>query len=93
MRISDIEKRLAQRPFVAFRLCMSDGEGFRDESHVWVRHPELVLVTRSMLAVAVNGRRGSRPDDLVLCDPVHVVRLEPVGERRKSAKAARPAKR
>jgi len=87
MRISDIDKRLAQRPFVPFRLCMSDGEAYV------VRHPELVLVTRTMLAVALNGRRGSRPDDLVLCDPVHVIRLEPVGERRKPEKARQSAKR
>ena len=83
MRISDIEKRLAQRPFVSFRLCMSDGEGYE------VRHPELVLVTRTMLAVAVNGRRNGLPDDLVLCDPVHIIRIEPVGQRRKRGKAKR----
>lgn len=83
MRVSDIEKRLGQRPFVPFQFCMSDGTRYK------VQHPELVLLTRTMLAVALNGRRKGPPDDLVLCDPVHIIRIKPVGEGRKTAKGGR----
>ena len=73
MRPNDIHAQLQQRPFVPFRMCFSDGSLFE------VRHPEMARVSRTVIAVAVyNGGEAELPERFVFCDPVHVVRLEPV---------------
>ncbi len=85
MRTIEIEKQRSQRPFVPFRICLSDGKGFD------VRHPEMLIVSRTVLAVAVHKPRARQPELVVFCDPVHVVRLEPLLNGR--PKARRAAKR
>ena len=85
MRTIEIEKQRSERPFVPFRLCLSDGKGYD------VRHPEMLIVSRTVLAVAVHKPRSRQPERVVLCDPVHVVRLEPLLNGR--PKARRAAKR
>ena len=76
MRTTEIEEQVRQRPFVPFRLCMSDGTAFE------VRHPEMVLVSRTILALAVHKRGARLPEGIVFCDPVHIIRLEPVTDGR-----------
>lgn len=84
MRTTEIEKQRSERPFLPFRLCLTDGKAYE------VRHPEMLIVSRTVLAVAVHRPRARRPELVVLCDPVHVVRLEPlVDGRRKAGRAAR----
>ena len=82
MRTIEIEKQRAERPFVPFRLCLSDGKGYD------VRHPEMLIVSRTVLAVAVHKPRSRQPERVVLCDPVHVVRLEPLLNGRPKARQA-----
>jgi len=73
MRPDDIHAQLQQRPFVPFRMCFSDGSSFE------VRHPEMAMVSRTVITVAVyNGSEAERPERFVFCDPVHVVRIEPL---------------
>ncbi len=72
MRTHEIEKQLRQRPFVPFRLCMSDGVSLE------VRHPEMMLISRTILAVATFNARAKKPETIVFCDPVHIIRLEPL---------------
>lgn len=72
MRTNEIEKQLRQRPFVPFRLCMTDGASPE------VRHPEMILTSRTILAVATFNARAKQPEAIVFCDPVHVIRLEPL---------------
>ena len=84
MRSSEIEKQLHRRPFVPFRLCMSDGSGFD------VRHPEMLMVSRTILVLATYKPRARQPEGFVFCDPVHIIRIEPVVNGR--PKARRSAK-
>ncbi len=88
MRTIEIEEQRTERPFVPFRLCLSDGKGYGDQSHLWVRHPEMLIVSRTVLAVAVHKPRSRQPERVVLCDPVHVVRLEPLLNGRPKARQA-----
>ncbi len=62
-----------------FRLRMSDGTGYD------VRHPEMLLISRTVIAVAVYQTRSKEPEGVILCDPVHVIRIEPLvnGARRR----------
>lgn len=73
MRPLDIHEQVKKQPFLPLRLHFSDG------SHFDIRHPELITVTRTVLALTVPGRkRGTLPERVILCDPMHVVRLEPI---------------
>ncbi|MGD2109728.1 MAG: hypothetical protein PVI86_10080 [Phycisphaerae bacterium] len=74
MRISEIENQLRQRPFIPFRLRMTDGNAFD------VRHPEMLLVSRTILALALHQGRDGRPEDIVFCDPLHIIRIERLGD-------------
>ena len=80
MRTSEIEKQLHPRPFVPFRLCMSDGTGFD------VRHPEMLMVSRTILVLATYKPRARQPEGFVFCDPVHIIRIEPVVNGRPRAR-------
>ena len=76
MRTTEIEKQLRQRPFLPFRLRMTGGTSYE------VRHPEMLMVSRTVMAVAIHESRGRAPEAIILCDPVHIVRIEPVGNGR-----------
>ncbi len=73
MRPSEIEAQLKQRPFIPLRMYLSDGSSYD------VRHPEMAIVTRTIVMLAIyDGARGSMPERGVFCDPMHVTRLEPI---------------
>ncbi len=72
MRTGEIEKQMRQQPFVPFRLCMTDGASLE------VRHPGMMLISRTILAVATFNPRARKPETIVFCDPVHIIRLEPL---------------
>ncbi len=84
MRTTEIENQLRQRPFLPFRLRMSDGAAFE------VRHSEMILVSRTIIAVGIHKPRARQPEAIVLCDPVHIIRIEPLHDGR--PKAARSSK-
>ena len=71
MRTTEIENQLRRRPFTPFQLRMSDGTAFE------VRHPEMLLVSRTIVALALHKPRARQPEGIVLCDPVHIIRIEP----------------
>ena len=80
MRTIEIDKQLRHRPFVPFRLCMSDGTAFE------VRHPEMVLVSRTIIVLAIHKPRARWPESFVLCDAVHIIRIEPMSDGRPKAR-------
>lgn len=80
MRTSEIENQLRQRPFLPFRLRMTDGTAFE------VRHPEMLMVSRTIIAVAIHRPRARDPEGIVLCDPVHIIRIEPLSDGRPKAR-------
>jgi len=72
MRPTDIQDQLKRGPF-PLRLCFSDGSAFE------LRHPELLIVSRSTLALTIMGSPNARlAERIILLDPVHLVRIEPV---------------
>ena len=72
MRPIDIQDQLRKGPF-PMRLCFSDGSAFE------LKHPELLIVSRSALALTVkNSPRARLADRIILLDPVHLVRMEPM---------------
>ncbi len=80
MRATEILKHVRRQPFQAFRVFLSDGSKHE------VRHPEIILVTRTNVVIA-NGDNGrDPPTESISCDPVHITRIELImaPRRRKS---------
>ncbi len=77
---------LHREPFQPIRVCLSDGSSYE------VTHPELALVTRTEVAIAIRPAAGKLPDHMVYCDPLHITRIEPLnGAKSKSASKKRRA--
>lgn len=84
MRADDLAKVLKTRPFQPVRLHISSGE------HVDVLHPELAIVTRSLVTVAVGKKPGGVPDYPVHYNLLHVVKEKPLnGHRGKNGASGR----
>ena len=64
---------------------MSDGTAYE------VRHPEMVLVSRTIIALAIHRPLAQQPEAIVLCDPLHIIRIEPAVDGR--PKGTRSSKR
>jgi len=75
MRPPDIDERVKSKPFVPFPLHFSGG------SQLDVRHPELGSVARTASALTILGPPGAKlPERVILLDPVHLFRLEPIND-------------
>ena len=74
MRPEDILEMLRKHPFEPFRIHLSDGVAFD------VRHPDMAIVQRSKVIVAIPGPEG--PDGpaerTVNCALIHITRTEVV---------------
>ena len=70
MNTIEILKRLRRTPFRPLRFHLSDG------SHYDVYHPEMALVTKTEVVIAMETEPGEVPDHSVLCDPLHITRIE-----------------
>ncbi len=72
MRPDDILELLRAQPFEPFRICLTDGATYD------IRHPDMAIVQRSRVTVAVPGPRG--PDGpaerTVNCALLHITRTE-----------------
>lgn len=78
MRPEDILRLLRSRPFRSFRLHLSDGSQYD------VEHPEMALVGRAVVVVAVPGPEGPAgpAERLVNCALIHITRTEPLNGAR-----------
>jgi len=78
MRPEDILELLRARPFEPFRLYLSDGAVFE------IRHPDMAIVQRSKVTVAVPGLEGpdGPAEHIVNCALMHVTHTEPVDGQR-----------
>jgi hypothetical protein len=84
MRPDDIRAHLRRRPFQPIRLYISNGPKYE------VRHPELMLVTRSEVVIALDPGNDKIPEHKVFYDPVHIKQIESVnGQRRRTARGKR----
>lgn len=84
MRAEELRHRLDRRPFEAYRIHMLEGD------KIDITHPGSAVVSRSLFAVAVGGRRGVG-DYLVHYNLLHVRKIEPV--RRKNGTTQRRRRR
>ena len=84
MSPSEVIELQRERHFPGFRIYISDGASYV------VRHPEMMLVTRSRVYIAIPpSREGAPPAGAVYCDPVHITRIEPLNSERKGASRKR----
>ncbi len=72
MRPGEILEMVRNSSKQPIRIHMSDGSAYE------VRHPEMALVSRTALVVAISLGRGGVADRTVTCDPLHVTRIEPI---------------
>ena len=66
------------RPFPGLRFYVSDGKSYE------IRHPERMMVTRTMLHLAVSRGKDGVPIRTVYCDPVHITRIEPINGKKRT---------
>lgn len=83
MSPAKISEQLHREPFRPFLIHLSDGSSYE------VRHPEMALVTRNTVAVAVDAGNADLPEDMVLCDPLHITKLAPLGNSGKKRRRSR----
>ena len=73
MRAEDLLEILRTKPFAPFRIYISDGAAYT------IRHPDMAIVERSKVIIAVPGRRPEGPAErTVQCSLMHITRTEPV---------------
>ena len=75
MNPETLREQVRKQPFEAFRVYLSDG------SHYDIRHPEMITITRRDVAIAIGPGNDELPDRLATCDPLHIVRVEPLNGR------------
>ncbi len=81
----EIKAQLRTQPFQGMRIYISDGESYE------VGHPDMVLVTSSIVQIALPplDRHGIPTGGSVYVDPVHVTRIQPLNGRRRSVRNKR----
>lgn len=72
MRPNDLIDHLRKQPFKPIRLFVSDGSAFD------VRHPEMLMVGRTEVIVAIQQAIGMPAERFIYLDPVHITRVEPI---------------
>ncbi len=77
MNPSQIDDRRKLRPFMPFRIHMSNGSCYD------VYHPDLKIVTTRQVIIAFREKKGELPDRTIYCDPLHVTRIEPLNGAKK----------
>ena len=70
MHPDEIFAAIRRRPFVPFRLHVSDGSSYV------LRHPDSILVTRNAVILALPGDVNVIAERAVTIAPIHVTRLE-----------------
>ncbi len=72
MNPETLREQLRKQPFEPFRVYLSDGSRYE------VRHPEMMAVSRRDVAIGLDPKNGELSERLALCDPLHIVRVEPI---------------
>ena len=76
MRPEDLLNFRRKQPFQPFRITLTDGTSYE------VRHPELVMVGRSSVAIGLPRAGDHRPIPvfvhLVMVSLLHIMQIEPI---------------
>jgi hypothetical protein len=83
MTPGQFQEHLRRRPFEPFRFYLTDGSKYA------VRHPENAIVSHMGVAIGVEPFLDDLPHKLVYCDPLHIVRVEPLKNGKKKKKKDR----
>jgi hypothetical protein len=81
MDLNSIRHALRKEPFRPFELCLADGR------RVPVKHPEFVAMNRRSVIVTDDDSATK------ILEPLRIVSLGPLAERRKSGNGSHPKKR
>jgi hypothetical protein len=85
MRVEVLRALLDRRPFEPIRLHISSGQT------VDIKHPELALVTRSLVVVGVTNADDRVADHAVHYNLLHVVKIEPLNGAKPTRRGKRKA--
>lgn len=72
MSAAILKDLLSRRPFEPFRVRLSSGDAYE------VRHPEMALLLRNGIYVAVPNGGDELPEQAVWCSLLHVAAVEPL---------------
>jgi hypothetical protein len=73
MQFEDLARRVQARPFVPFRMYLTDGSIYD------LRHPELIMLGKRTTVVGVTSNPQQKHfDHLVDVDLLHIVRVEAI---------------
>ena len=70
-----LRELVRMQPFQPFRIHLTNGDTFD------IRHPENLMVTRRLIAVAVPSDERGMPESAIWVSYVHIVKTEPIRER------------
>jgi hypothetical protein len=73
MSAAVLKDLLSRRPFEPFRLRLSSGDVHE------VRHPEMALLLRGGVYVAIPNGANHLPETATWCNLLHVAAVEPLG--------------
>jgi hypothetical protein len=78
MRSREILELQREHPFPGYRVYLTDGAQYE------VRHPEMMMVIRDRVFIAIPPKRGEDvPEKSVYCDPLHITGMEPLNGGKK----------
>jgi len=83
MRVADIKAHLRRQPFQPVRI------GVSDQSHIDIRHPELVLVGKTEITIGLPDGESDVYERLMHVDPVHITPIETLPPKGKSDRSSR----
>jgi len=79
MNLAEIRKFIRADPFRPFRVYVSDGSCYN------VHHRDFIIVSKQVVEVGVEAHDPEDiPARLVSCDPLHITRIEPLSESKRS---------
>jgi hypothetical protein len=82
MTRNDLAKRVKQRPFVPFRIVLTEGTTYD------VRHPDFIMVGRDSVFIGLPGEQEQEfYETSGLLDLFHIDKLEPLNSPRRSRAA------
>jgi len=73
MTRNDLAKRVKQRPFIPFRVVLTEGPPYE------VCRPDFVMIGRDNVTIGLPGEQEQEFfESFVVVDLLHVVKLEPI---------------
>jgi len=79
MTAEELIELLEERPFRPLRLRLTDGRSYE------IRHPEMAIVTPSIVAIGLAPGNGTRlAERITHCSVAHIVEAEPVESSQES---------